>query len=77
MDTATTIRVSRQTRDVLASHAKTCGVSLNALLTAFAADIERDRLLADYREATAAAVQDDAYLAELRVWEAADGDGVV
>jgi hypothetical protein len=73
-DTAT-IRVSRDTRDLLAEQARERGVSLSAMLTDLARQAQRESIFQAEREATrrdaaATDVQD-----EDRDWEATLADG--
>jgi hypothetical protein len=73
-DTAT-IRVSRDTRDLLAEQARERGVSLSAMLTDLARQAQRESIFRAEREATrrdaaATDVQD-----EDRDWEATLADG--
>jgi len=75
MSATATIRVPRETRDLLAARAQERGVSLSSLLTEFARRAERAVALRSEREATRidAAGRDAA--AEEREWEAVLGDG--
>jgi uncharacterized protein (DUF1778 family) len=71
-----TIRVTRETRDLLAREASERGVSLSAMLADLARDVAREAVFRSEREATRAdAVNRDA-MAEQRVWEATLGDGI-
>jgi hypothetical protein len=72
----TTIRVPRETRDLLAARARDRGVSLSLLLTEFARRTERAEALRSEREATRADMNDPEALAEYRLWEATLGDGL-
>ena len=72
----TTIRVPRETRDLLAARARERGVSLSSLLTEFARRTERAEALRSEREATRADMDDPEALVEYRLWEATLGDGV-
>jgi hypothetical protein len=76
MTATATIRVSRQTRDLLASYAEERGVSLSALLTEFARRAERVDAFRSEREATRVDSKDRDVAAEEREWEAVIGDGV-
>jgi len=71
-----TIRVPRDTRDLLAARARQRGVSLSALLTEFALRAERAEALRSEREATRAEAGDPKALAEAGLWEATLGDGL-
>ena len=72
----TTIRVPRETRDLLAARARDRGISLSSLLTEFARRTERAEALRSEREATRADMDDPEALAEYRLWEATLGDGL-
>jgi hypothetical protein len=74
-DTAT-IRVTRETRDLLAAQARARGVSLSAMLASLARQAERDAALEAEREASRVDARDSAVEAEERGWETALGDGV-
>lgn len=75
VDTAT-IRVTRETRDLLADQARERGMSLSAMLTELARDVAREGVFLSEREAARAdAASRDAFQEE-REWEAALGDGV-
>ncbi len=71
-----TIRVTRQTRDVLAEQARARGVSLAALLAEIAAERRRDAVWRSEREANRIDAQSPDAQAEARAWEATLGDGV-
>jgi hypothetical protein len=71
-----TIRVTRETRDLLAEQARARGVSLSAMLASLARQAERDAALEAEREASRADARDSSVEAEERDWEAALGDGV-
>jgi hypothetical protein len=71
VDTAT-IRVTRQTRDLLAEQARERGVSLSSMLTALA----REVVFRSEREAARADASSRGVVAEERLWESALGDGV-
>lgn len=77
----TTIRIPRETRDRLAVLAKERGVSLPALLTAWAqrasTEAEREAAYRSEREAAKADAENPEVLAEDRLWEATLGDGIV
>jgi hypothetical protein len=67
-----TIRVSRETRDLLAHQASKRGVSLSALLT----DVAREGIFRAEREATRADAETAAAKAEDRDWESTLDDGL-
>lgn len=71
-----TIRVSRETRDLLAEHARKRGVSLASMLGEFAREAERESVLRSEREATRTDAGRRTVSAEEREWETALGDGV-
>lgn len=71
-----TIRVSRETRDLLAAQARGRGVSVAAMLAEFAQQAHRDAALAAEREAARRDARDDSVSAEEREWEATLGDGI-
>jgi hypothetical protein len=71
-----TIRVSKETRDLLAARARERGVSLSSLLTEFARRAERVDALRSEREATRAEAGDPGAIAESELWEATLGDGL-
>lgn len=74
-DTAT-IRVTRETRDLLAHQASERGVSLSAMLTDLAHDVACEAIFRAERNATREDAGLAAVKAEDREWEAALGDGV-
>lgn len=77
MTTATaTIRVPRETRDILAARARERGVSLSSLLTEFARRAERAEAFRSEREATRTDSANADVSAEEREWEATLGDGL-
>jgi len=71
-----TIRVKRETRDLLAQEAKQQGVSLSRMLSELAGGLARETTLRSERDASRADVGAGAAKAEEREWEAALGDGV-
>jgi uncharacterized protein (DUF1778 family) len=71
-----TIRVTRETRDLLAEQARARGVSLSAMLSALAHRAARDAALEAEREASRADAADSAVSAEERDWESAAADGI-
>lgn len=76
MTATATIRVPRETRDLLAARAREQGVSLSSLLTELARRAERTDAYRSEREATRAEAGDPEALAEARLWEATLGDGI-
>jgi hypothetical protein len=75
VDTAT-IRVTRETRDLLAEQARERGVSLSAMLTELARDVAREAVFRSERAAALADAGSHEALREERAWESALGDGV-
>ncbi|HEY2334758.1 MAG TPA: hypothetical protein VGH58_07125 [Solirubrobacterales bacterium] len=71
-----TIRVTRETRDLLASQASERGVSLSAMLADLARDVVRDAIFRAERDATRADAGVAAVRVEDREWEATLGDGL-
>lgn len=71
-----TIRVTRETRDLLARQASTRGVSLSAMLSDLARDVAREGIFRAEREATRMDAGVASVSAEDREWEATLGDGV-
>jgi uncharacterized protein (DUF1778 family) len=71
-----TIRVTRETRDLLAGQAQERGMSLSAMLTHLARDVAREAVLRSEREAARADASNRDAWREEREWEAALGDGV-
>jgi hypothetical protein len=77
MSTATaTIRVARETRDLLAEQARARGISLAALLTEVARERELEAIFESERRAARADAQSSAALEETRLWEATLEDGL-
>jgi len=76
MSATATIRVPRETRDLLAARARRRGISLSSLLTELARRIERSDALRSEREATRADAGRPDVAAEEREWEAVLDDGV-
>jgi uncharacterized protein (DUF1778 family) len=74
-DTAT-IRVTRETRDLLARQASDRGVSLSAMLSELAHDAAREAIFRAERDATRADAGIAAVKAEDREWETTLGDVV-
>jgi hypothetical protein len=71
-----TIRVTRETRDLLAEQAQERGMSLSAMLTELARDVAREAVFRSERDASRAEASNRDALREERDWEAALGDGV-
>ena len=71
-----TIRVTRETRDLLAGQANERGVSLSAMLADLAREVARDAIFRAERDATRADAGIAAVRAEDREWETALGDGI-
>jgi antitoxin MazE7 len=72
----TTIRVTRETRDLLAEQASARGLSLSAMLADLAHDFAREAIFRAERDATRTDAGVTAVKAEDREWEATLGDGV-
>jgi antitoxin MazE7 len=75
VDTAT-IRVTRETRDLLAEQARERGMSLSSMLTELACEVAREAVFRSEREAARADAGSREALGEERAWESALGDGV-
>ncbi len=75
VDTAT-IRVTRDTRDLLAAQARQRGVSLAALLAEMAREQELEEIFASERRARLAEDGDPAVEEEMRLWESTLEDGI-
>jgi len=71
-----TIRVTRETRDLLAQQAKERGISVSAMLSDLAHDATRETIFRAEREASRADAGATAVEAEDRDWETALGDGI-
>ena len=71
-----TIRVTRETRDLLAQQASERGVSLSTMLADLARDAAREAIFRSEREATRADAANPDAMAEQRMWEATLGDGI-
>jgi hypothetical protein len=71
-----TIRVTRRTRDILASQAHERGVSLAALLSEMAREREMEAIWGSEREATRADAENPSVTGEEHVWETALADGL-
>lgn len=74
-DTAT-IRVTRDTRDLLADQARARGISLAAMLEEIAKEQELEAAFESERRAVLAEAQDSAALEEWRLWETTLEDGL-
>jgi len=75
VDTAT-IRVTRETRDLLATQARARGLSLSSMLTEFARDLAREAVFRSERDAARADAGSREVLREERAWEPVLADGV-
>lgn len=75
MNATATIRVPRETRDLLAAYAQERGLSLSALLSEFAHRADRADAFRSEREATRSDALGGDVAAEEREWEAVLGDG--
>lgn len=71
-----TIRVTRETRDLLARQASERGVSLSTMLADLARAVARESIFRSEREATRADASNREAMAEQREWEATLGDGI-
>jgi antitoxin MazE7 len=71
-----TIRVTRETRDLLADQASERGVSLSAMLADLAHDVAREAIFRAERDATRVDAGVGAVKVEDREWEATLGDGI-
>ncbi|MBK5233358.1 MAG: antitoxin [Thermoleophilia bacterium] len=71
----TTIRVPRETRDLLAQQAKQRGESLSAMLTKLAERETRDAIFKAERQAVVAEKNRSEVTEEAKDWEVATGDG--
>lgn len=71
-----TIRVTRETRDLLAHQASERGVSLSAMLADLARDVAREAIFRGERDAARADAGVIGGGTEDREWEAVLGDGV-
>ena len=71
-----TIRVTRETRDLLADQASERGVSLSAMLADLAHDVARKAIFRAERDATRMDAGVGAVKVEDREWEATLGDGI-
>lgn len=71
-----TIRVKRESRDLLAAQAAERGLSLTALLAEIADDRRRQAIWRSEREASRSDAQHPDAQGELRDWEATLADGL-
>jgi hypothetical protein len=71
-----TIRVTRETRDLLAQQASERGVSLSTMVADLARDVAREAIFRSERDATRADSGTATVRAEEREWETALGDGI-
>jgi uncharacterized protein (DUF1778 family) len=71
-----TIRVTRETHDLLTQQARERGISLSAMLADLARDAAREAIFRAERDATRADASASDVEAEEREWEAARGDGL-
>lgn len=71
-----TIRVSRETRDLLAVQARERGVSLSSMLAELAREADREAIFQAEREASRRDTREQVVRAEEREWEATLGDGI-
>jgi hypothetical protein len=71
-----TIRVTRQTRDLLSAQARERGVSLAAMLEGLARDAAREAAFRSERDAARADAVDDVAQDDERTWDAALDDGI-
>jgi hypothetical protein len=72
----TTIRVRKATRDIFADEAEARDTSMSSLLDELAANIKRERLYAQAREAARKDEENPEWLAEMDLWAEADLDGI-
>lgn len=71
-----TIRVTRETRDLLAQQASERGVPLSTMVADLARDVAREAIFRSERNAARADSGAAAVRAEEGEWEAALGDGI-
>ena len=71
-----TIRVTRETRDLLARQASERGVSVSVMLSEMAREAARERAFQSEREATRRDSESSEVRAEEQDWDAAAGDGI-
>lgn len=75
METAT-IRVPRETRDLLAEQAQSRGASLSSMLTGLARDTAREAMFRAEREASRRDASSRDVAAEERAWDTTLDDGI-
>ncbi|MGN6189143.1 MAG: type II toxin-antitoxin system antitoxin MazE7 [Conexibacter sp.] len=71
-----TIRVTRETRDLLAGQARERGLSLSAMLSELARDVARDAVFRSERAAARTDASNRVARDDERAWESALGDGL-
>jgi hypothetical protein len=71
-----TIRVTRETRDLLASQARERGISLSAMLEELAHEAAREAMFQSEREASRADSSNRDARVEENDWESALSDGI-
>ncbi len=71
-----TIRVTRETRDLLSRQARGRGISLSSMVAELAKQAEREAIFRAERDAARADADDSGVRAEERQWESALGDGI-
>ena len=71
-----TIRVSRETRDLLAAQARERGVSLSSMLAEWVREADREAIFQAEREASRRDAREQSVRTEEREWEATLGDGI-
>jgi predicted DsbA family dithiol-disulfide isomerase len=73
---STTIRVSVETRDLLAKQAERRGLSLSALVNRLAQKEVRDSIFQSERDASRIDEGRPQVVEEMKAWEATTGDGI-
>jgi uncharacterized protein (DUF1778 family) len=71
-----TIRVSRETRDLLAAQARERGVSLSSMVAELVREADREAIFQAEREASRRDAREQSVRTEEREWEATLGDGI-
>ena len=71
-----TIRVSRETRDLLAAQARERGVPLSSMLAEWVREADREAIFQAEREASRRDAREQSVRTEEREWEATLGDGI-
>lgn len=74
MTETATIRVTVETRDLLAREAADQGISVSKLLAEYATRTHIHRIYADERESWARALKDPAFSAEISEWDEMEQD---